>query len=120
MGYKVAVVGATGNVGREILSILAEREFPADDVIALASSRSLGMQVSFGEDDVLDVQSLDNFDFRGIDIVLSSPGSKVSAQIRPARRQGRRRRHRQHLAVPHGPGRAASRPRGQPPGHRRA
>src|SRR6516164_6199258 len=83
MGYRVAVVGATGNVGREILTTLAEREFPADDVVAVASSRSIGSQVSFGEDDVLDVQSLDNFDFRGTDIVLSSPGSKVSAVFAP-------------------------------------
>ncbi|HEX3537696.1 MAG TPA: aspartate-semialdehyde dehydrogenase [Stellaceae bacterium] len=83
MGFKVAVVGATGNVGRELLTTLAEREFPADDVVALASSRSIGSQVSFGEDDVLDVQSLDNFDFRGTDIVLSSPGSKVSAGFAP-------------------------------------
>jgi aspartate-semialdehyde dehydrogenase len=83
MGFKVAVVGATGNVGREMLSILAEREFPADEVVALASSQSIGKQVSFGEDDVLDVQALDTFDFRGVDIVLSSPGSKVSAQFAP-------------------------------------
>ncbi len=83
MGFKVAVVGATGNVGREMLSVLAEREFPADDVVALASSQSIGKQVSFGEDDVLDVQALDNFDFRGTDIVLSSPGSKVSAGFAP-------------------------------------
>ena len=71
MGFKVAVVGATGNVGREMLSILAEREFPVDDMSALASTRSIGMQVSFGEDDVLDVQALDTFDFKGVDIVLS-------------------------------------------------
>jgi aspartate-semialdehyde dehydrogenase len=83
MGFKVAVVGATGNVGREILTTLAEREFPADEVVALASSRSVGAQVSFGEDDVLDVQALDTFDFRGTDIVLSSPGSKVSAGFAP-------------------------------------
>src|SRR5215475_7057374 len=83
MGLRIAVVGATGNVGREILTTLAEREFPADDVVAIASSRSIGSQVSFGEDDVLDVQGLDNFDFRGIDIVLSSPGSKVSAVFAP-------------------------------------
>jgi aspartate-semialdehyde dehydrogenase len=83
MGFKVAVVGATGNVGRELLTTLAEREFPADDVVALASSRSVGSQVSFGEDDVLDVQALDNFDFRGTDIVLSSPGSKISAAFAP-------------------------------------
>ena len=83
MGFKVAVVGATGNVGREILTTLAEREFPADQVVALASSRSIGSQVSFGEDDVLDVQGLDTFDFRGTDIVLSSPGSKISAVFAP-------------------------------------
>jgi len=83
MGFKVAVVGATGNVGREMLQALAEREFPCDEVIALASSRSIGKQVSFGEDDVLDVQDLEHFDFRGVDIVLSSPGAKVSAVHSP-------------------------------------
>src|ERR1700723_4106140 len=83
MGFQVAVVGATGNVGREILAALGEREFPCDEVVALASSRSIGRQVSFGEDDVLDVQVLDNFDFKGIDIVLSSPGAKVSAVFAP-------------------------------------
>ncbi|HEX5453901.1 MAG TPA: aspartate-semialdehyde dehydrogenase [Stellaceae bacterium] len=83
MGFKVAVVGATGNVGREILATLAERRFPVDDVVALASSASVGKEVSFGEDDVLSVQALDTFDFRGIDIVLSSPGSKVSAAFAP-------------------------------------
>ena len=77
MGYKVAVVGATGNVGREMLTTLAERDFPADEVIVVASSSSIGKEVSFGEDDILKVQGLDNFDFRGIDIVLSSPGAKV-------------------------------------------
>jgi aspartate-semialdehyde dehydrogenase len=83
MGFKVAVVGATGNVGREMLQTLAEREFPCDEVVALASSRSIGRQVSFGEDDVLDVQDLEHFDFKGIDIVLSSPGAKVSAVHSP-------------------------------------
>jgi aspartate-semialdehyde dehydrogenase len=83
MGFRVAVVGATGNVGREMLSTLAERDFPADEVVALASSRSVGREVSFGEDDILRVQALDTFDFRGIDIVLSSPGSKVSAVFAP-------------------------------------
>jgi aspartate-semialdehyde dehydrogenase len=83
MGFTVAVVGATGNVGREMLTTLAERDFPADDVVALASSRSIGKEVSFGEDDVLKVQGLDTFDFRGIDIVLSSPGAKVSAVFAP-------------------------------------
>src|SRR2546423_2402120 len=83
MGFKVAVVGATGNVGREILTTLAERDFPADDVVALASSRSIGKEVSFGEDDILKVQGLDSYDFRGVDIVLSSPGAKVSAVFAP-------------------------------------
>ena len=83
MGFKVAVVGATGNVGREMLAMLAERNFPADDVAALASSASVGKEVSFGEDDVLAVQALDTFDFKGTDIVLSSPGSKVSAVFAP-------------------------------------
>src|SRR5215471_242432 len=83
MGYRVAVVGATGNVGREMLQILAERNFPADDVVALASARSAGRQVSFGEDKVLKVHDLAKFDFKGIDIVLSSPGAKVSAEHSP-------------------------------------
>src|SRR6516225_8517289 len=83
MGFRVAVVGATGNVGREILTTLAERDFPADDVVALASSRSIGKEVSFGEDDILKVCGLDSFDFRGTDIVLSSPGAKVSAEFAP-------------------------------------
>ncbi len=83
MGFKVAVVGATGNVGRELLQILAEREFPADEVVALASSRSVGVDVSFGEDNVLKVQDLATYDFKGVDIVLSSPGAKVSAEHSP-------------------------------------
>ncbi len=83
MGYKVAVVGATGNVGREILSILSLRDFPADEVIALASERSAGREISFGEDDVLKVHDLAKFDFKGVDIVLSSPGAKISAEHSP-------------------------------------
>ena len=83
MGFKVAVVGATGNVGREILQILAEREFPAADVVALASSRSVGREVSFGEDDVLPILDLNAFDFTGTDIVLSSAGASVSAGFAP-------------------------------------
>jgi aspartate-semialdehyde dehydrogenase len=83
MGYRIAVVGATGNVGREMLAILAERRFPVDEVVALASERSVGRQVSFGEDDVLDVRDLAGFDFRGIDLVLSSAGAKVSAGFVP-------------------------------------
>ncbi len=82
MSYKVAVVGATGNVGAEILKILDERNFPASDVVALASSRSVGQEVSFGDKD-LKVQDLDKFDFTGTDIVLSSPGGKISAKYSP-------------------------------------
>ena len=78
MGYKVAVVGATGNVGQEILSILAERNFPADQVVALASSRSKGKEVSYGEDKVLTCEVLDDYDFTGVDIALFSPGAAIS------------------------------------------
>jgi aspartate-semialdehyde dehydrogenase len=77
MGYKVAIVGATGNVGRELLSILHERAFPADEVFAVASSRSAGSDVDFG-DDRLVVQDLEKFDFAGVDLALFSPGAKVS------------------------------------------
>jgi len=83
MGYKVAVVGATGNVGRELLQTLAERKFPVDEVVALASSRSVGAEVSFGEDNLLKVQDLASYDFKGVDIVLSSPGAKISAEHSP-------------------------------------
>jgi aspartate-semialdehyde dehydrogenase len=83
MSYRVAVVGATGNVGREMLQTLAERQFPVKDMIALASERSVGSEVSFGEDDVLKVRALDKFDFKGVDIVLSSAGSKISADFAP-------------------------------------
>ena len=83
MGYKVAVVGATGNVGREVISILEERRFPADEVIALASYRSIGKEISYGDDSVLKVQDLATFDFDGTDIVLSSPGATVSAKYSP-------------------------------------
>ncbi|QIG48114.1 aspartate-semialdehyde dehydrogenase [Nordella sp. HKS 07] len=82
MGYKVAVVGATGNVGREMLNILEERQFPVDEVFALASRRSLGTEVSFG-DRVLKCQDLETFDFRGIDFVLMSAGSAVSKEWSP-------------------------------------
>ena len=70
MGYKVAVIGATGNVGREMLNILAEREFPADEVFAIASRRSMGVEVSFG-DHRLKCRDLENFDFRGVDFALN-------------------------------------------------
>ncbi len=79
MGYRVAVVGATGAVGREILKTLAERNFPVSDIAALASGRSVGQDVSFGDKRVLKIQALDSFDFKGWDIGLFSPGAAVSA-----------------------------------------
>ncbi len=82
MGYKVAVVGATGNVGREMLTILAEREFPADEVVALASRRSLGTEVSWG-DRTLKVKALDHYDFSDVDLCLMSAGSVVSKEWSP-------------------------------------
>jgi aspartate-semialdehyde dehydrogenase len=82
-GYTVAVIGATGNVGREVLTTLWERQFPAERVIALASERSVGAEVSYGEGGVLQVQSLKDFDFKGVDIALSSPGARVSAEHSP-------------------------------------
>jgi aspartate-semialdehyde dehydrogenase len=82
MGYRVAVVGATGNVGREMLGILAERSFPADDVIALASRRSQGTEVSFG-DKTLKVKALEHHDFADVDICLMSAGSAVSKEWSP-------------------------------------
>jgi len=77
MSYKVAVVGATGNVGREMLNVLAERAFPASEVVALASTKSVGTQVSFG-DKTLKVKALDYYDFSGTDICLMSAGGAVS------------------------------------------
>ncbi|MGH7066250.1 MAG: aspartate-semialdehyde dehydrogenase [Acetobacteraceae bacterium] len=78
MAYRVAVVGATGAVGREMLKVLAERRFPVSEVAAVASGRSAGMEVSFGEKAVLKVQPLEPFDFRGFDLALFSPGAEVS------------------------------------------
>src|ERR1700719_4289162 len=83
MGFRVAVVGATGNVGREMLTTLAEREVPADEVVAFASERSIGAEISYGEDETLMVGGLDRFDFKGIDIALFSPGARVSAVHAP-------------------------------------
>lgn len=76
--YNIAVVGATGNVGRETILILSERQFPINEIHALASSESLGQKVSFGEKKILAIESLDGFDFSNIDIVFSSAGSHVS------------------------------------------
>ena len=82
MGFKVAVVGATGNVGRELLDILAERRFPVSEVVALASSRSLGTEVSFG-DKVLKCKNLETYDFKDVDICLMSAGGSVSKDWSP-------------------------------------
>ena len=82
MGYRVAVVGATGNVGREVLNILAERKFPADEVIALASSRSIGREISFG-DKILKAKNLDDFDFKGVDFAIMSAGGAISKDWAP-------------------------------------
>jgi aspartate-semialdehyde dehydrogenase len=82
MGYKVVVAGATGNVGREMLNILAEREFPVDEIAALASRKSLGTEVSFG-DKTLKTKDLDTFDFTGWDIALFAVGSGPTKEYAP-------------------------------------
>jgi aspartate-semialdehyde dehydrogenase len=82
MAYKVVVVGATGNVGREMLSVLAERRFPISEVVALASTRSIGTEVSFG-DHTLKIKALDYYDFKGTDICLMSAGGAVSKEWSP-------------------------------------
>lgn len=80
---KIAVVGATGNVGRMMLNILAERGFNASQVRAIASTKSAGKKVSFGDDDILIVEELNNFDFSDVDVGLFSPGGKISAEYAP-------------------------------------
>jgi len=82
MGLRIAVVGATGNVGREMLSILEERQFPADEVAAVASRKSIGVEVSYG-DRTLKCKDLDTFDFNGFDICLMSAGGAVSKEWSP-------------------------------------
>jgi len=82
MGFKVAVVGATGNVGREMMNVLVERQFPVSEVYALASRRSIGTEVSYG-DKTLKCQDLENFDFSKADICLMSAGSSVSKEWSP-------------------------------------
>jgi aspartate-semialdehyde dehydrogenase len=82
MGYKVAVVGATGNVGREMLNVLHERKFPADEIYAIASRRSLGVEVSYG-DRTLKCRDLEQFDFSKVDLCLMSAGSAVSKEWSP-------------------------------------
>ena len=83
MAYRVAVVGATGAVGREMLKTVAERGFPISDIAAVASGRSTGHEVSFGDKRVLKVQNLEKFDFAGWDIGLFSPGAAISAVHAP-------------------------------------
>ena len=83
MGYKVAVAGATGAVGREMLQTLNERNFPADEVFALASQKSAGKEVSYGDNGVLKVTSLDKFDFSNADIALFSAGGNLSKEFAP-------------------------------------
>ncbi len=80
---KIAVVGATGNVGRMMLNILAERGFSASQVRAIASANSVGKKVSFGDDDILSVEGLIDFNFSTVDVALFSPGGKVSAEYAP-------------------------------------
>ena len=82
MGYNIVVVGATGNVGREMLNILAERQFPVDKIAVLASRRSLGTEVSFG-DDTLKTKDLDTFDFSGWDMALFAIGSDATKKYAP-------------------------------------
>jgi aspartate-semialdehyde dehydrogenase len=82
VGYRIAVAGATGNVGREMLNILAERQFPADEVVALASRKSLGTEVSYG-DTTLKTKDLDTFDFTGFDIALFAIGSGPTKEYAP-------------------------------------
>ncbi|HWH17375.1 MAG TPA: aspartate-semialdehyde dehydrogenase, partial [Allosphingosinicella sp.] len=84
MGYRIAVVGATGNVGREMLNILAEREFPADEVAVLASARSTGDEIEYGETGrMLRVRNIEHFDFAGYDMALFACGSDASKIYAP-------------------------------------
>ena len=112
MGYKVAVVGATGNVGREMLATLADRKFPVGEVIALASDNAIGKEVSFGEDEVLKVQDLGRFDFKGVDIALFASDAKISAVQAP-------RAAAAGAVVPHGPRRSPGGAGGEPRSPRR-
>ncbi|MGE0180408.1 MAG: aspartate-semialdehyde dehydrogenase, partial [Sphingomonas sp.] len=84
MGYRVAVVGATGNVGREMLNILAERQFPIDEIAAVASPRSTGDVIDFGDSgEELKVRNVEHFDFEGWDIALFACGSAASKTYAP-------------------------------------
>ena len=83
MAYKVAVIGATGVVGREILKTLVQRQFPVSEVVALASTRSVGREVSFGDDHTLKIKALDHYDFKGTDIALMSAGGAIAKEWAP-------------------------------------
>ena len=83
MAYKVAVIGATGVVGREMLKTLVQRQFPVSEVVALASTRSVGREVSFGDDHTLKIKALDYYDFKGTDIALMSAGGAIAKEWAP-------------------------------------
>ena len=116
MGYRVAVVGATGAVGREMLKTLAERQFPVDEVAAVASGRSTGQEVSFGEKQVLKVRNLETFDFRRLGHRAVLARRLGLGRARAARRGGRLRGDRQHQPVPDGPRRSPGGAGGEPAG----
>lgn len=109
MGYRIVVAGATGNVGREVLAILAEREFPIAELAAVASSRSQGDEVEIGDTGkTVKCQNIENFDWSGWDMAIFAIGSDATAIH--AQGCGRRlRRDRQLVALSHGPRRAADR-----------
>ncbi|MDC1428035.1 aspartate-semialdehyde dehydrogenase [Rhodospirillaceae bacterium] len=89
MSFKVAVVGATGAVGREMLQTLEERNFPIEEIVPLASEKSIGKEVSYGDKRILKVQNLETFDFTGTEIALFSAGSSIAAKFAPkAAKQG--------------------------------
>lgn len=83
MTYSIAIMGATGNVGREVLNILHERRFPVREIHALASAKSLGREVAYGDDERLKVKTLADFDFKGVDIVFGAAGSALSKEFAP-------------------------------------
>ena len=89
MSFKVAVVGATGAVGREMLQTLEERNFPIEEIVPLASEKSIGKEVSYGDKRILKVQNLETFDFTGTEIALFSAGSSIATKFAPkAAKQG--------------------------------
>src|SRR3546814_15720132 len=96
MGYRVVVVGATGNVGREMLNILSERQFPADEVAAVASSRSTGNRIDFGESGkALTIRNIEHFDFTGWYMVLFAAGSCPDQYFPPTAREQRTEKDRE-------------------------